>query len=137
MNFEHEIKTYIKHLSQAIPSDIPDRTRLLTDTEHSLRRQIQEHPSASWEEITGSFGTADETAESLLREYPQTEALSSLHTKKQKYTVLLLFCAVCIAAVACIAAYIKNWEKTDHHSYHRSHYILNGTEVSSEEFYRK
>ena len=83
MNFDTEVKQYLKRLSKALPHDIPDRKRLLSDIEHNLRTYIQEHPSVTWEEVIGEFGRAEELADSILSGLPASEVVASLHKQKQ------------------------------------------------------
>lgn len=94
MNFDSEVKKYIKQLSRAIPHGLSDRKRLLTDIEKNLHRHIQENPSASWEEIIEEFGTADEVAESLIRVSSKSDVLTAVQGRKQRYRILWLLCGV-------------------------------------------
>lgn len=137
MNLDRDIKKYIKRLSRAIPKDCSDRKRLLTDIEENLRQHIWENPSASWNEIIEEFGTADEMAKSLIGISSKSDVLISLRSKKNRYTVLFLLCIAFAIIGIGVVFYMISWESTDHYIRHEPHYILDGTEVTPEEFERK
>lgn len=136
-NFDADIKKYIKTISHKIPNTYPHKKKklLLNTLKSNLHLYFQSHPNASWHDALNEFGSESDILDSILSDIDSTDMNKEMQHKRIFQHILLGLCMI-IAFISLLGMiYMYWWNNLKPPIIKPSHYIYDGTEVSSEEFY--
>lgn len=139
MTKELNLKTqkYLKDISTLIPSSYKNKQQFLKDMEQSIRIYYTENPNISWTDILEEFGSASEVAGAILTDFSSTEKINYIKKRKRPRSLLFAICVIVFAILILLFGYPYYWNIFKSHRVNPTHYIYDGTEVSSEEYEQK
>ena len=92
-----ELKTYYRDIRKALPCGWFHSRRLMKDLRSSVTQFLQECPDATFQAVTGRFGTAQQIAESYAEQLSPEKLRKNISIRKRALAIIAASCALAVA----------------------------------------
>lgn len=91
-----ELKTYYRDIRKVLPCGWFQSRRLMKDLRCAVSQYLQEYPNATFQDITGRFGTARQIAEAYAEQLSPEKLRKNISIRKRILAILATSCAVAV-----------------------------------------
>lgn len=106
MKNSNQIQKYQNEIKKKIPDEYPGKKEILQAIEHNLYDFLEEHPTASFENILEEFGSPSEIANSFMERLSGKEIHTIFQKRKRQKKVLLSICILFLILFLLLCRYL-------------------------------
>lgn len=79
---DRQIKKYLKEIKKELPTNFPNKQKIIYQLSESIQQFINENPNCSFSDIQIEFGSAKEVSIALVDELPTDKIMTTYHKHK-------------------------------------------------------
>lgn len=108
-----KVRHYLREISSALPTDYPNKKRILNALKQNIENFLEEHPNAQWKDVIKRFGSATDLANSYIEELSDTDIALSYQIHHRQFLISTAICCMILAFVAFGIYRFYIWWKND------------------------
>lgn len=114
-HLKYDLDTYYHRIRKLMVCKNRDKKKLIAELEGNIDAFLEDHPGASFDDITGHFGTPEDIAIDYISSVEGSELGNGLNKARfvKRLSLVVGLVIVLIFSLMCVFCYLKNVESAE------------------------